>query len=61
MPFWNKRKLIDRDPKTIDLINLTILEKSLMAKLLLVNNELIKRYTKLIEASLGMPEMEQAA
>jgi hypothetical protein len=58
MSFWKKNKLIEYDPKTLDLEKLSVLQKSLIAKLLLVNNELIKRYTTLIELSKGMADME---
>jgi hypothetical protein len=49
MAFWNKKKLIDYDPKSLDLVKLTLVEQSLTAKLMLVNNELIRRYTNMIE------------
>jgi len=58
MAFWNRKKLIEYDPRTLDLEKLSLLEKSLMAKLLLVNNELITRYTRLMEASMGLPGMD---
>jgi hypothetical protein len=58
MPFWTKKKLIDYDPQNLHLEKLSLLEKSLMAKLLLVNRELVRRYTKLIEASAGLNGME---
>jgi hypothetical protein len=51
------KKLYDYDPRTLDLERLTLLEKSLMAKLLLVSRELIERYTKLIDLSKDMPNM----
>jgi hypothetical protein len=58
MPFWTKKKLIDYDPQSLDLERLSLLEKALMAKLLLVNKELIGRYAKLIEASADFDGME---
>src|SRR5438309_101952 len=51
------KKLVDYDPRTLDLERLTLLERALMAKLLLVSKELIGRYTKLIEVAVGMPDM----
>jgi hypothetical protein len=60
MSFWNKRKVIDRDPKTLDLTDLIAVEKSLVAKLWLVNNEIINRYSKLIESARGAAQTEEA-
>jgi hypothetical protein len=42
-----KKALIDCDPKELDLEMLTFLQSSVMAKLLLVNNEMMRRYTGL--------------
>jgi hypothetical protein len=53
----DSKKLFEYDPRTLDLEKLTLLEKSLMAKLLLVNRELIGRYTKLMELGKDMPNM----
>jgi hypothetical protein len=35
--------------KSLDLVKLTLVEQSLTAKLMLVNNELIRHYTNMIE------------
>ena len=32
MAFWNKKKLIDYDPKSLDLVKLTLVEQSLTAR-----------------------------
>jgi hypothetical protein len=58
MPFWVKKKLIDYDPKELDLATLSHLRASLMAKLLIVNRELSGRYTGLMEASIGLENTE---
>jgi hypothetical protein len=54
MAFWNKKKPIDYDPKTFDLENVSLLQKALMAKLLIVNRKLIERFSKLTETSTGL-------
>ena len=42
-----KKKLFERDPKTLDLDMLSHLQASLVAKLILVNDELHRRYENL--------------
>jgi len=32
MAFWNKKKLSDYDPKSLDLVKLTLVEQSLTAR-----------------------------
>lgn len=49
--FWRKAKLIERDPKTLDLETLLGLQGALVAKLMLVNEELRSRYANLAELS----------
>jgi hypothetical protein len=58
MAFWN-RKNIKYDLKTLDIEKLLLLEKSLMAELMLINNDLVTRETKLIEPMTGMASMEE--
>jgi hypothetical protein len=49
---WFKRKaLYDYKPEDLDLISLTALQKGLMAKLILVNEDIARRDKFLIEAS----------
>jgi hypothetical protein len=55
------KKLIEYDPRTLDLARLTILEGSLIAKLLSVSRELVQRYTKLMEVAAEMPNPPQEA
>jgi hypothetical protein len=52
--FRKKKALIDCDPGELDLGMLTFLQSSVMAKLLLVNNELIRRYSGLGKVTLEM-------
>lgn len=59
--WFRKKKLIDEDPKTLSLEVLSILQASLMAKLLLVNDELQGRYRRLAELSEGLPDAEANA
>jgi hypothetical protein len=54
-----KKALIDCDPRELDLEMLTFLQSSVMAKLLLVNNELIRRYSGLGKVALEMDNNDQ--
>jgi hypothetical protein len=51
----NKKKLYEYDPKELDLETLSELQVSLIAKLFLVNQELISRYTNVTDLSSGIP------
>ncbi len=58
--FFRKKKLFEYDPKTLSLELLSHLQASLIAKLILVNNELQSRFTKLAELSSGLDNVEDA-
>jgi hypothetical protein len=58
--FFKKRKaLIDQDLRQLDLEMLTFLQSAVMAKLLLVNNELIRRYRNLGQVAQEMDNSDQ--
>jgi hypothetical protein len=54
MNFEKGKILINQDPRKLDLQALSFLQSSVMAKLLLVNNELIRRYSGLGKVALEM-------
>jgi len=49
MAFWNKKKLIDYDPKKPRPSEADACRTVAHRKVMLVNNELIRRYTNMIE------------
>ena len=49
------KPLIEYDPKELNLELLGTLQSALIAKLMLVNRELSRRYRKLVELSAGLP------
>ncbi len=55
-----KKKLFERDPKTLDLDMLSHLQASLVAKLILVNEELHRRYESLAGLSEEVPGSEKS-
>jgi len=55
-----KKKLIDYDPKELDLETLSHLQASLVAKLILVNEELINRYTNIVDLSNDLPDSRKS-
>ena len=54
--FSKKKKLIDYDPKKLSLEMLSQLQASLIAKLMLVNKELIHRYVNIVDLSGDLPD-----
>lgn len=54
MSFWKRKQLHEYAPSELDFERLNILHASLIAKLILVNNELIKRCVVLAVASKEM-------
>ena len=54
--FFREKKLYDRDPKTLNTELLITLEKALIAKLLLVTDELRVRAERLAKESKGLPD-----
>jgi len=54
MNFEKGKILINQDPRKLNLEALSFLQSSVMAKLLLVNNELIRRYSGLGKVALEM-------
>lgn len=55
-----KKMLYEYDPKELDLDSLSELQASLIAKLYLVNQELIDRYTNVSKLGSGLPNSEGA-
>ena len=55
------KPLIEYDPKELNLELLGTLQSALIAKLMLVNRELSRRYRKLVELSAGLPNTDQEA
>ena len=49
--FGRKKKLIDQDPKSLSLEMLSLLQASLIAKLIVTNQELQTRYERLADLS----------
>jgi hypothetical protein len=49
------KKLYEHDPEELDLETLSELQASLIAKLFLVNQELISRYKNVTDLSSGLP------
>ena len=58
--FEKKKKLYEYDPRELDLDTLNDLQASLIAKLFLVNQELIARYRNVTDLSSGLPKSEAA-
>lgn len=58
--FTNKKKLYEHDPEELDLETLSELQASLIAKLFLVNQELISRYRNVTDLSSKLPGSEKA-
>lgn len=58
--FTKKKKLYEYDPKELDLETLSELQASLIAKLFLVNQELVHRYKNVTDLSSGLPGSENA-
>jgi len=56
--FFRKRKLIDHDPATLSLEMLSVLQGSLVAKLMLVNKELHHRYQSIADLSAGLQDSD---
>ena len=54
--FRKKTRAIDAEPATLSLEALTALKVSLLAKVILVNNELRKRYAALLATCESVPE-----
>jgi hypothetical protein len=54
MFFRKKKALIDCDPKELDVERLNLLQSAIMARLVLVNNELLRRWQGMIEVAKGM-------
>ncbi len=59
--WFRKKKLFELDPKILSLELLSRLQASLLAKLILVNNELMSRYRNLSELSDGLPDADTNA
>ena len=57
---FGRRKLYERDPKTLDIESLAILYGALLAKLLLVSRELGGRYEKLVDLSGPIANTDEA-
>ena len=53
-----KKKLFEMDPKVLDLDSLSALQASCIAKLVLVNEELISRYKNVAEMGSDIPKAE---
>ncbi len=58
--FTKKKKLYEHDPKELALETLSELQASLIAKLFLVNQELISRYRNVTDLSSTIPGSEDA-
>lgn len=58
--FSKERKLVDYDPKELDLDMLSHLQASLVAKLILVNEELISRWVSVATLGSDIPNTEGA-
>ena len=58
--FTKDKKLYEHDPRELDLETLFELQASLIAKLFLVNQELISRYRKVTDLSSNLPGSENA-
>lgn len=58
--FTSKKKLYEHDPEELDLETLSELQASLIAKLFLVNQELITRYKNVTDLSTKLPGSENA-
>ncbi len=57
--FSKKKNLIDYDPKELDMEMLSHMQASLVAKLMLVNEELIKRYANIVDLSSDLSDSEK--
>lgn len=58
--FTKNKKLFEYEPRELDLETLGDLQASLIAKLFLVNQELISRYRNVTDLSSGLPRSEDA-
>ena len=58
--FSRQKQLYEYDPKELDLDTLTELQASLIAKLFLVNQELILRFRNVTDLGTGLPKSEDA-
>lgn len=58
--FKRNRKLIEYDPSELDVEMLSHLRASLLAKLVLVNKELIQRYRDLVEIGTSVAGTDEA-
>ena len=58
--FTGKKKLYEHNPEELDLETLSELQASLIAKLFLVNQELISRYRNVTDLSSKLPGSENA-
>lgn len=58
--FSRQKQLYEYDPKELDLNTLTELQTSLIAKLFLVNQELIWRFRNVTELGTGLPKSKGA-
>ncbi len=56
----NNKKLFEYEPQELDLDALNELQTSLIAKLFLVNQELIVRYKSITDFDPGLPQSEDA-
>ena len=56
--FFREKKLGERDPATLSIEMLSILQASLTAKLILVNKELLGRWQNIASLSDGVPDTE---
>ena len=53
---FEKPKLFEEDPKNLTFEMALLLQSALMAKLILVNRDLVRRYNGLAEGANGLPD-----